>query len=178
MIDQSNLKLFNSIYKETYEDILKYVVIKCHNMNDVNDIVQETYFELWKALSNKQLDLSNIKPYIMGIASNKIKKHFKLIYKIRTISLFDTNEFDSEFIDSIKDKVNIEDLVISGDSWKDIWAYLKQKKNVNIPKIFYLHYKLDYTIKEISNILNLSESNIKNLLYRTIDELNRIYGGE
>lgn len=178
MIDQSNLKIFNNIYNETYEDVLKYVIIKCHNMNDVNDIVQDTYYELWRSLENKQLDLSNIKPYIIGIASNKIKKHFKLIYKIKSISIFETNDNDVELLSTIKDKVDIEDLVISGYLWKDIWCYLKQKKNVNIPKIFYLHYKLDYTIKEISNILNLSESNVKNLLYRTINELNMIYGGE
>ena len=39
MTSQSNLKKFNNIYDETYSDVLKYVIIKCHNINDANDII-------------------------------------------------------------------------------------------------------------------------------------------
>ena len=43
MTSQSNLKRFNAIYDETYSDVLKYVIIKCYNINDANDIIQEVY---------------------------------------------------------------------------------------------------------------------------------------
>ena len=40
-------------------------------------------------------------------------------------------------------------------------------------KIFqkYLYYKEEMTIKEISKLLNTKESYIKNLIYRTLNEL-------
>ena len=54
-----------------------------------------------------------------------------------------------------------------------VWKYLK-KKNNNIAKIIYLYYYEDFTIKEIANSLNLTESNVKNYIYRTLKELRRI----
>lgn len=175
MIDQANLDKFNKIYDETYSDVLKYVIIKCHNINDSNDIIQDVYFEFWKILSKKELEESNIKSYLIGISINKIKKHYTLIQRFKTISLFNKDDKDIELINNIKDDIDIEDLVIKGDEWDSIWHYIKSKKNQNIPKIFYLYYILDLTIKDISNELGVSESYVKNVIYRTLDELQSLF---
>ena len=45
MIDQISLEKFNEIYDKTYNNVLKFVVCKCSNIDDVNDIVQEIYIE-------------------------------------------------------------------------------------------------------------------------------------
>ena len=37
---------FKEIYRETYSETLKFIVIKCNNMEDINDILQDTYLEL------------------------------------------------------------------------------------------------------------------------------------
>ena len=112
MASQSNLKIFNSTYEKTYSDVLKYIIIKCHNVNDANDIIQEVYLEFWKILSKRHIDESNIKSYLIGIAINKVKKHYTLIQKIKTISIFDKNEKDIELIDNISDSINIEDIIV------------------------------------------------------------------
>ncbi len=39
MIDQINLKKFKNIYDKTYNNVLKFVVCKCSNMEDVKDII-------------------------------------------------------------------------------------------------------------------------------------------
>lgn len=178
MASQQNLEKFNKIYDKTYSDILRYVVIKCNDINNVNDIIQETYLEFWKILCKKEITDKNIKSFIIGIANNKIKKHYSLINKITCISLFAKNEDDNSLINVLKDKLDIEQLIINNDEWDSIWKYIKKKKNQNISKIFYLHYKLDLTIKEISKELNLSESYIKNSIYRTLNELSIIFEGE
>ena len=41
MINQKNLEQFNRIYDESYDNTLKFIVCKCSNMEDVNDIIQE-----------------------------------------------------------------------------------------------------------------------------------------
>lgn len=180
MASQQNLKKFNNIYDKTYSDLLKYVIIKCHNVNDANDIVQEVYFEFWKILNKKEISDSNIKSFLIGIANNKIKKHYKLIQKIKTISLFNTdnNENENDLIENIGDSTNVESLIIEKDEWDNIWNYIKNKKNQNIPKIFYLYYVLELTIKEISKDLDVSESYVKNIIYRTLKELCSLFGKE
>ena len=176
MASQSNLYKFNDIYDKTYLDILKYVIVKCHNINDANDIIQETYLELWNILNKKELSNKNIKSYIIGIAKNKIKKHFSLLQKIKTISIFEKNVNDIELIDLVEDDINIENFIIRRDDWTFIWKYIKSKKNQNIPKVFYLYYQMDLSIKEISKVLNVNESYIKNLIYRTLKELQSKFG--
>ena len=172
MTSQNNLKKFNNIYDSTYSDILKYVIIKCHNINDANDIIQDTYLEFWKILNKKDIEEVNIKSYLIGIAINKIKKHYTLIDRIRTISIFNDKEI------SIKSNINIEDLIIKNNDWDLIWKYIKNKKNQDIPKVFYLYYKLELSIKEMSKELEVSESYVKNLIYRTLKELSTTFGKE
>lgn len=178
MTSQSNLNKFNDIYDKTYSDILRYIIIKAHNINDANDILQETYLELWKILNKKELDETNIKSYIISIAINKIKKHYTLRQRIKTISLFTKNSQDLELIDNIAEPINIEDLIIQNNDWELIWNYVKNKKNQDIAKIFYLYYQLELSIKEIATELSVSQSYVKNLIYRTLKELCSLYGKE
>lgn len=178
MIGQSSLNDFNRIYDETYTDVIRFIVVKCSNIDDVNDILQETYLEFWKILQKKKLDDKNIKSYLFGIALNKIRKHHSLLYKLNTISLFQKDEHDKELIESFSLDLTIEDLIIKKDEWNQIWQYIKTKKNQNIPKIFYLYYKLELSIKDISKELGKGESYVKNSIYRTLKELNSIFGKE
>ena len=125
-----------------------------------------------KILNKKDIEEINIKSYLIGIAINKIKKHYTLIDRIRTISIFNDKEI------SIKSNINIENLIIKNNDWSLIWEYIKNKKNQDIPKIFYLYYKLELSIKEISKELNVTESYVKNLIYRTLKELSTTFGKE
>lgn len=176
MTSQLNLYKFNEIYDKTYLDLLKYVVIKCHNINDTNDIMQEIYLEFWKILSKKEVSDINIKSYLIGIANNKIKKHYTFLQKVKIISLFETNDKDQELIETLEDGMNINEIIIQADNWDTIWKYIKSKKNQDIPKVFYLYYKLELSIKEISKELQRSESYIKHLIYRTLKELQDNFG--
>jgi len=177
MASKENLKKFNSIYDETYYDILKYVIIKCHNVNDANDIIQEVYLEFFNILNKKYIKDTNIKSFLIGIEKNKIKKHYSILSKIKRINIFDKNG-DIDLINNISCDINIEDLVIKNDDWNLIWNYIKNKKNRDIAKVFYLHYKLELSIKEIANELNVKESYVKNLIYRTLKELCSLFGKE
>lgn len=176
MTSQDNLCKFNSIYDATYYDILKYIIIKCHNINDANDILQETYLELWKILNKRELEYDNINSFLIGIAINKIKKHYTLLDRIKAISLSERNDKDIELIDTIEDKINIENHIINIDNWNIIWQFIKNMKNQDIPKVFYLYYKLELSIKEISKLLNTNESYVKNLIYRTLNKLFTTFG--
>ncbi len=172
MTSQENLEKFNKIYDETYSDILKFIVIKCHNINDANDILQETYLEFWKKLTELKIEDDKVKNYLIGISSNKIKKHYTLISRLKEISIFNKTTDDLEIIDNIKDEIDIEKYVIKEEYFSKLWGYIKEEKNQKIPKIFYLYYELNISIKDIAKILGVSESYVKNSIYRTLKKLN------
>lgn len=160
MIDQETLNIFDKLYNETYKDILKYVVCNCSNMEDVKDIIQDIYVAILKKIS--KINEKNYKSYILGIARNKVRDYYRFKYRVKTIKL--------ENIE-IKSDVDIETFVLISDDIDKIWNFLKSK-NVIIFKIFYLYYYCDTSLKNISLMLNISQSNVKNYLYRTLKQLN------
>lgn len=173
MFKRRYLDYFEMLYEKTYDRTLKYIILNCQNMEDVNDIIQDTYIELFKIISKKKItSLDNPNAYVIGIAKNKLKKYYSFKFKFKDISLFSG---ESEILNYVKSDVNIENIIITEENMKDIWLFLKKKKAI-IGKIFYLHYYLDMTIKEISEKLDLKESTVKSKLYRTLTELKEVFG--
>ena len=91
MSTQKILKEFEEIYKNTYNTILKYVICKCSNLDDVNDIIQETYTEFYRRLKENN-KIEDKQSFIIGIARNKIMKYISHKSKAKTISIFQEKE--------------------------------------------------------------------------------------
>lgn len=159
MTGQKDLDKFDVVYNESYKDISRYVVLNANNIGDVKDILQNIYLEVYK-----NIDKVSDKNYVFGIAKNVLKKYYRIKF---------LRKDDTEITDSIKSNINLEKTVMDKFDTELVWKYLK-KKNNNIAKIIYLYYYEDFTIKEIANSLNLTESNVKNYIYRTLKELRRI----
>ena len=159
MTGQKALDKFDVVYNESYKDISRYVVLNANNIGDVKDILQNIYLEVYK-----NIDKVSDKNYVFGIAKNVLKKYYRFKF---------LRKDDTEITDNIKSNINLEKTVMDKFDTEIVWKYLK-KKNNNIAKIIYLYYYEDFTIKEIANSLNLTESNVKNYIYSTLKELRRI----
>lgn len=171
MIDQETLNTFDKLYNETITNVLKYVVCNCSNVEDIKDIIQSVYLELLKILQKDNFFNKN-NAYIMGITKNKVNEYYRFNYKAKIISLFSKKD-DIVLLDTISDNVDLEEELIKKEDLKFIWDFLKKKKII-VFKIFYLYYYTDMNIKDIGIELNISESNVKHYLYRTLKELNVI----
>lgn len=170
MSTQITINSFEKFYNDTYLKTLRYLMCKCKNLDDVNEIIQEIYTDLYAKLYKKQyIEVENIDAYIIGIASKKVKRHYSL--KISKRDKF----FSIEEIESFSDiSVDLDEKIINEANIKQIWEFLKNKKGVT-PRIFYLFYVLEIPIREIAVDLGISESCVKNHLYRTKKELKRYY---
>jgi RNA polymerase sigma-70 factor (ECF subfamily) len=175
-----NLKVdidsFEKLYNDTYQDISKYVICKCSNLEDVNDIVQDVYVDFYKLLKkNNVLELNNVNAFLIGIAKNKVKKHYGLKYKLQSMFIFNTEDLNIENIPN--NDIDLEEGIINEYEKQKLWDFLKNKKAI-VGKIFYLYYSLEMTIKQIGKELNINESTVKNHLYRTIQEINTAFKKE
>lgn len=170
MINQETLITFEKLYNDSYSDISKYIICNCSNIEDAKDIIQNTYLEVIKNISKV-----NTKNYIFGIAKNKLNDYYRFNYKTKIVSLL----FDKENIkpvDNLKSDINLEKSFIIKYDTELVWDYLKNKKPI-IFKIFYLYYYLELSIVEISKELKITESCVKNYLYRTLNELKKMFEG-
>lgn len=164
MVDQETLIIFEKLYNDSYNDVSKYIVCNCSNIEDVKDIIQDTYLEVIKNITRV-----NSKNYIIGIAKNKLKDYYRYNYKMKIVSLFSSKE-DIKLIDNLKADIDLEKSFLIKYDADMVWNYLKKKKPI-ISKVFYLYYYLELSIVEIAKELNISESSVKNYLYRTLKEL-------
>ncbi len=172
MSTQISLKDFEEIYNATYNKTLKYIICKCSNIEDVNDLLQETYTELYKTLQRKSyIELEDYSNYVIGIAKKKIQKHYGILYKFKSDSTCIETE-EKEYEINIPSDIDLEAITIIKLEAEQVWKYIKQK-DIKIIRIFYLYYYLEYKISEIAKELKMSESNVKNVLYRTIKDIKK-----
>lgn len=170
-LNQTN---FEEIYSRTYQSVLKYVVCKCQSFEDVNEIVQDSYLELYKILKQKHFILiRNETAYMIGIAKNILKKYYRNKYKDNSKLLYFSAESEIELVSNL----NLETDIINQENVSQIWDYLNDK-DVLIAKIFYLYYALGLKISEIAQEFSINESTVKNYIYRTLKELKENFGRE
>ena len=163
---------FERIYIATNVKVLIYITSKCSNTSQIEDIFQETYMELYKLLSKRPNGyIKNEEAIIMKIAKQKIYRHYKLLDRIKDFIPIngESEEYTYEFIYD-EEMAAVEDAVIQKEMIEKIKKFLNSR-SLEVRKIFYLHYFFDLTIAEIAVQLSISESNVKNKLYRTLKEM-------
>jgi len=167
---------FNEIYDATNKYILAFITAKCKNTSDINDIFQDTYMELYKILDKHGADyVKNDKIYVYRIAKHQISRHYSLTERLRMfVSMtFKSEENENEEVELSEkdiDSILMEDYVVNQIMLENVQKFIEQKSS-DIEKIFNLFYNVGLPISEIAKELSLSESNVKNKLYRTVKEL-------
>ena len=166
-------KDFEEIYEKTYNGVLKFAIVKCNNIEDINDIIQDTYLELLKIIKKKKvLEIENVYSYIFGIENNIIKRHFYKKKKDNVVLFYDN---ENNLNKNIEDNFDLESNIINKNNVEKVWDYLKERDLITT-KTFYLYFALGLKISEISKELEVGESNIKNRIYRTLKEIKKYLG--
>ena len=123
----------------------------------------------------KVLELDNMESFLFGISNNVIKRHFYKKKKENKIFFNTTNEKISDI--DIKDDFDLEQEFITKNNVDKAWKYINSKDLITT-KVFYLYFVLGLKIGEISQELNITESNVKNKIYRTLKEIKEYIGKE
>lgn len=174
-----NKSFFNKTYDELYPKVTGYIIAKCNNIGDVEDISQEVFAELYNIIIKKGADyIENPEALAMQITKSKLFRHYKFFEKIkRLVPLVKTNDDGEEYETALCGDIDIEDSYINKETIYEVKEILNNKP-LEIQKIFMLYYYSGRTIKGISEDLNASESFVKHKLYRTLEEIRVIYRKE
>ena len=159
-------RLFNQIYDSTYRATLIYITAKCHNTEDIADILQETYTELYRVICRRGVDyIKDADAFVRKIAKSKVYRHYSLFERIRDNA--SVNALEEVFCD---DSFDLESFVIDKLTVVEVEKHIFSKSLIT-QKIFCMYFSLDMTISEIAKALDVGESYVKNKLYRTLGEL-------
>ena len=168
---------FDEIYNSTSKITLVYITAKCRNTADISDIIQETYMELYQVLIKRGVDyITNDKAFVIRIAKQKISRYYSLLERLKIFISISTNNEDDVEIDLSDFEANsflLEDYAVNRILLESVQHFVHSKPEI-VQKIFYLFYELDLSIPEIAVALSMSESSVKNKLYRTLKEIRNL----
>ena len=171
-IENNNI-LFNKIYDESYLLVLKYISSRCKSSDDVADIMQETYLELFKVISNKNDYIKNTTAFVLSIAKRKLFRHYTLIEKFKMLVPLYKNDDELDPIDEIGG-FEFEDELITEMVLNDIWNIILESEETT-KQIFIMRYSEDLSLEEIAKKLGLPIHTVRNKLYRTIEQIKSMY---
>lgn len=139
-----------------------YKNIKNHSYNlaneDVEEIIADTFFVLWKNYKKMDLD-DKVSNYLIGVSKNILfNKLRKNKIKYNSVNLED-------YKDIVRTKDDVEKLYEGQDKARYI-QNIVDNMDKESKEIFILFYYEQRKIKEISKILGVSESKVKTRLHR------------
>lgn len=162
---------FEQIYKETNRSVTLFLISKCKNFVDVNDILQEVYMEYYKVLMRKGLDyIKKDEKFLISLCQKKIATYYSFWDRIpHKLYLDEKEDYEREALLSDAydaDMEDVDDEFLRKEMIEDVKVLLK-KQSDEVQKIFYLYYTMELKIPEIAKLLHIKVHSVKNKLFRT-----------
>ncbi len=154
-------EIFNNYYDKLYYWALK----KTGNKEDAKDLVHDIFCAIYLYL-NKQIAVKKMDNLIWKIAHNC------WCNKVATYTKRKQELYNDDILHNIMEKQDFIDKIIYQELLTETDSYNLTDKEL---ECFNLYYKQDLSIKEISNKLNISLSNIKYYLYNARKKIKERY---
>lgn len=134
--------------------ILRLAYSYVHNMNDAEDILQETMIKYMQASPIFESE-SHEKAWLLRVASNLSKN------KINYNKIRETDELEENLVSEEREDLSF------------VWEAVKSLPE-KYREVIHFYYQEGYSSKEIANILNRKENSVRTDLKRGLEKLKEI----
>ena len=155
---------FTTIMLSLEKDLYKIAKTRLKNDDDIYDAIQETIIEAFKSIK-KLKNTEAFKTWIIRILINKTNDIFRRKKHKKEILLEDIK--NTEILNSYEEK-DIDNLL----DFNFMRKQLKYEDSV----IITLYYMEGFSVREISDALDMKESTVKSRLYRGRKQIAEMYG--
>ena len=169
---------FDRVYDDTIKSVTRFIVSKCSNFEDAEDMVQSVYTRFYQRISQKGYeDIESPEAFLINIAKFECKTYFSVKKKNEKISSF--SDYSEEEMINIeaemsKPQKSLEDIMCNKLMAKKIFDDIVNTDEIT-GRIFYLHFVCDMKLDDVAATLDVNLSTVKNKLYRTIERLRKKY---
>ena len=149
------------------KDLYNIAYVKLNNIDDVNDVIQETMFKAFKNIK-KLKKFKYFKTWVIRILINECNKFYIQKYKRNRINTnYRELDLENTYANDIE-KIEIKDELDS------IISKLSEKEKI----VIYLKFYNNFTIKEIAKILHTNQNTVKTRLRRAEEKINKLRKGD
>jgi len=162
-IRKGNSSVFESVFHEQYDSLVKFANHFLLDYKAAEDVVQGTFIYLWENSSSIQIK-SSVKAYLYQSVKNSS------LNQLRALKIKD--KYELQYLEAI--------LETADDKWIDDEELIESIKKalLKLPKQMYLIFCKKYfeeqSIKEIANEMSLSENTIKVQLHKGRNSIRQI----
>ncbi len=150
---------FNIVYDATFRDLTRVCVVKARRVQDVDDLLQNTYESFYRQLCRHGTDsVVNAKSYLLTI----LKKELAHYYRFHARHPETPIDEATELIDpgETPEAAGIEHMTT-----ERIWQLVEQESPLS-QKVFILFYGYGMSLQQIAEELELTEGAVKSRLLR------------
>lgn len=160
---RENPRAFSVLYERYHRNIFLYVYRKIMDKETTEDLVSQVFI---KAMSNLHAYEHRGLPFsswLFRIAFNEMNLFFRSSKKVRCISL------ESASVHKLQEDVEVN-FVFDNYVLVKLFKHLRDEE----VEMLEMRYLEGYSIKEVADILDISESNVKVKVFRTMEKIRKI----
>ena len=164
-----NAAYYSELYSATYRRMYGYAVRSARHIADIDDILQNAYIACWRRIKTG-FRPANPESYVFTAVKNSIRSYYRLKrHENAELAFTDDpdgapNELAALLAEDISDTV--ADKITADGIWRELFS-----GDGLTARIFLLYFRQNCTIAETAKCLGVSESTVKNRMYRTLKSL-------
>ena len=168
---QSDPHAFEQIFLKYHDRIFNYAIRRTCNVSLAQDVTANTFLKALNHIRNFKWKDISLSSWLYRIATNEINLHYRKFKRLVPLTfelsktLIDENTTDSALLE-------IEEAIATDEKFEkacDVLSKLKLKYQTALT----LRYFEDRSIKEISEILEMSENTVKTHIRRGLMQLRK-----
>lgn len=152
---------FDRIYSETRDDLLRYLMLRTNAAPEAEDLFQEVYRRFYVRMMRGILPILDPRRYLYSVAKKVLANYYRSTAKKAEVEQPMPEDFDL-----LADDAPIDEHLLREERMDAVWRLLGQEPELN-RKIFLLYYGYDRSQQEIASSLGISETAVRQRLYRT-----------
>lgn len=159
-IQSGKEKAFGFLFDSLYDELVRYILGLCNDLQTSEDIVQAVFVKLWERREGLRMHTS-IKNYMYSACHNQFISHYRKSRKMPSVAIDLYREvFISEEGDHLQREANRKKI-------RDAIEGLPEKNR----EVVILHKLKGHSYKEIAGMLNISVKTVENHLWKAYAKL-------
>ncbi|MFD2370411.1 sigma-70 family RNA polymerase sigma factor [Brevibacillus sp. GCM10020057] len=159
---------FTEIYERYFDRVYKYIYYRIQNQYESEDICSQVFETVIAKFHTFSEERASFEVWLFAIARNAVTDYFRSRNKRFHFSLDSIAEF-------IMPKSSPEELAIQNDTHRTLFQALAKLRDKE-KNILALKFAAGLKNAEIAAMMNISESNIGVVVYRSLKKLEKILG--